>query len=191
MWIIKMELSIEEKRILISVAKNAVEKEFNNIPPIEVDFQKYPLLNSTSGAFVTLTRDDRLRGCIGYIISDKPLVDTVTEAAVQAAKHDPRFPSISFEEFPNIDFEISVLSKPFPMESYEDIILGQHGLILTEQGRRGLLLPQVPIEHNMNKEEYLNALCQKAGFHPDLWKEKQLKLEAFTALVFSEKELEE
>jgi uncharacterized protein (TIGR00296 family) len=77
------------------------------------------------------------------------------------------------------------------MESYEDIILGQHGLILTEQGRRGLLLPQVPIEHNMNKEEFLNALCQKAGFHPDYWTEKQLSLEAFTALVFSEKDLEE
>ena len=186
-----MELSIEEKRILISIAKNAIEKEFDNIPPIEIDFERYPLLSSTSGAFVTLTRDNRLRGCIGYIISDKPLVDTVAEAAVQAAMHDPRFPSVSSEEFPNIDFEISVLSKPFPMESYEDIILGLHGLILNEQGRRGLLLPQVPIEHNMNKEEYLNALCQKTGFHPDLWKEKQLNLEAFTALVFSEKELEE
>ena len=74
------------------------------------------------------------------------------------------------------------------MESYDDIIVGTHGLILTEQGQRGLLLPQVPIDHNMNKEEYLSALCEKTGFYSSLWKEKTLSVEMFTANVFSEEE---
>jgi len=61
-------------------------------------------------------------------------------------------------------------------------------LILSEGDQRGLLLPQVPIEHRMNKEEYLSALCEKAGFYPDLWRERILNIEMFTAEVFSEKE---
>ena len=76
------------------------------------------------------------------------------------------------------------------MKSYDDIIIGTHGLILSERGRRGLLLPQVPIEHNMNKEDYLSALCQKTGFYSDFWKEKTLNIEMFTADIFSEDEVE-
>ena len=76
------------------------------------------------------------------------------------------------------------------MNSYEDIEIGKHGLILNEQGRRALLLPQVPIEHKMDLEEYLSSLCQKGGFSRNLWREKELSLEAFTAVVFSEDMME-
>jgi len=186
-----MELTLKEKQILVSLARNCIKKIFyDNVEIENTVFRDYPLLESKSGAFVTLTIEKRLRGCIGYIISDKPLIKTVEEAAQQAALHDPRFTPLTKEEFDLVDLEISILSEPFPMNSYEDIVVGIHGLILREGGRSGLLLPQVPIEHNFNKEEYLNALCQKAGLSPGYWKEKQLNLEAFTAQVFSEKDLE-
>ncbi|MEK6552637.1 MAG: AmmeMemoRadiSam system protein A, partial [Bacteroidota bacterium] len=111
-------------------------------------------------------------------------------AAIHASQNDPRFPSVRQSEVKDLLIEISVLSEPFPLNSYDEIEIGKHGLILEEKGRRGLLLPQVPIEHHMNREQYLNAICQKSGFSPGYWKTKQLKLNAFTATVFCEKDLE-
>ncbi len=76
------------------------------------------------------------------------------------------------------------------MKSYDDIVVGKHGLILEEGGQRGLLLPQVPVEHGMNKEQYLDAICRKTGVRQNLWREKLLNISLFTATVFNEKELE-
>ncbi|NOX19214.1 MAG: AmmeMemoRadiSam system protein A [Chlorobi bacterium] len=188
-----MELALEEKKILMEIARNSIKALFyDGVKPVdEKVIKQFPVLEKKAGAFVTLTEDKRLRGCIGYIIADRPLYKTIADAAVQAATNDPRFPELTKEEFDRIDLEISVLSEPFPIESYDDIIVGKHGLILTEGFHRGLLLPQVPIEHNMNKEQYLTSLCHKAGLHGNCWKEKQLNLEAFTANVFSENDLTE
>lgn len=186
-----MELSTEEKKILLKAARTAIKSIFTGEEILSIDYEKYPALKSNAGAFVTLTEFGRLRGCIGYIISDKPLYETVCDAAINAAQNDPRFPPLRESELDSISIEISILSEPFPLNSYDEIVLGKHGLILEEKGRRGLLLPQVPIEHNLNKEQYLDAICQKAGFPAGYWKTKQLKLSGFTALVFNEKELEE
>ncbi len=175
---------------MLQIARDSIAFIYDNNFSSKIDYSKYPILETEKGAFVTLTKNHNLRGCIGYIISDMPLHKTIDDAARQAAIGDPRFPKLTKEEFTKIEIEISILSEPFPMESYEDIIVGTHGLILTEQGMRGLLLPQVPIEHNMNKEEYLSALCEKSGFHSNFWKERTLNIEMFTATVFSEKDLE-
>lgn len=183
-----MDISKEEKQILLDAARNTIQSLFEEVELTKPDYKKHPILKSHSGAFVTLTIDDNLRGCIGYIISDEPLFDTVCNAATSAAMHDPRFPQLSRKEFDKIHIEISILSEPFPIESYEDIEVGKHGLILEDEGRRGLLLPQVPIEHNMNRDQYLSALCNKAGFRSDYWQKKQLRLKAFTATVFEEEE---
>jgi AmmeMemoRadiSam system protein A len=120
----------------------------------------------------------------------QPLFETVCDAAIQAAKEDPRFPPLNENEFEKIEIEISILSEPFPMNSYDEIEIGKHGLILEESGRRALLLPQVPIEHNLNKEQFLSALCQKGGFNQDFWKEKTLNISMFTAAIFSEEDME-
>jgi len=93
-------------------------------------------------------------------------------------------------EMKNIAIEISVLSEPFQLNSYDEIEIGKHGLILEEKGRRGLLLPQVPVEHHMGKDQYLDAICQKTGFPAGYWRDKLLKLSGFTATVFSEEEME-
>jgi len=184
-----MHILIEEKKIMLQIARNSIASIFDSNIEIEVDFAKHPILNSQKGAFVTLTKNNHLRGCIGYIISYRPLYETIKDAARQAAIGDPRFSELKQKELEQIKIEISILSEPFPIKSYDDIIVGIHGLILSEQGRQGLLLPQVPIEHKMNKEEYLSAICQKAGFHSDLWKERTLNIEMFTADVFSEEEV--
>ena len=185
-----MELTVEEKKTLLEAARKSIQLLFDKQKVPEPDFGKFPSLKSNAGAFVTITKHGGLRGCIGYILSDKSLFTTVCEAAVQSASNDPRFPPVGKNEVDKLAIEISVLSPPFPLNSYDEIIVGKHGLILEEKGRRGLLLPQVPIEHHLNKEQYLDAICQKTGFTPGYWKTKQLQLSGFTANVFSEEELE-
>lgn len=181
-----MDLSTEEKKILLEAARNSIATIFNDFEQPTVDYDKYPTLKINAGAFVTLTINKKLRGCIGYIISDQPLFETVCDAAIQAAQNDPRFSPVTLKELDKISIEISILSPPFPLNSYNEIILGKHGLIMEEKGRRGLLLPQVPVEHNLNLNQYLDAICQKTGFPPGYWKQKQLKLSGFTAIIFSE-----
>lgn len=185
-----MTITSEEKKILLVAARNSIASLYEKVIIEKPDYEKFSVLKSYSGAFVTLTKHKQLRGCIGYIIGNQPVFDTVCEAAVQAAKSDPRFSPVSKDELKDISIEISILSEPFFLGSYDEIELGKHGLILEEKGKRGLLLPQVPIEHNMNKEDYLDAICQKSGFNKSYWREKELKLKAFTATVFSEEDLE-
>jgi hypothetical protein len=185
-----MEITLEEKKILLSTARNSIESAFSGEKPRPVEKDKYPLFNSHCGAFVTLTISRHLRGCIGYIISDRPLIETVFEAARHAAFEDPRFAPLTKTELPKTEIEISILSVPFPMNNYDEIEIGRHGLILEEKGRRGLLLPQVPVEHKMNRDEYLDAICEKAGFSAGYWRTKQLKINLFTADVFSESKTE-
>lgn len=186
-----MKISTEEKLILLNAARDSIKSKFEETEIQTPDYNKYPTLKSKSGAFVTLTENKNLRGCIGYIISNKKLFDTVCDAAIQAAFHDLRFYPLQKNELERISIEISILSEPFPLKSYDEIKLGVHGLIIEEEGRRGLLLPQVPIEHKMNKEEYLDAICQKAGLPKNLWREKQVNLSGFTATVFSEESIKE
>ncbi len=181
-----MEISSEEKEILLEIARKSIVAEFTGEKIPVPDYDKHPILKSRSGAFVTLTENGMLRGCIGYILSDRPLFETVREAAVQAAMNDPRFRPVKESEVEKISLEISILSEPFPLKSYDEIEIGKHGLILEEKGRRGLLLPQVPVEHHMNKDQYLDAICRKSGFPADYWRTKQIKLSGFTATVFSE-----
>jgi len=181
-----MELSSQEKQQLLSLARFSIQSAFySDLAEPQLDKDNL-LYKSKSGSFVTLTIDRKLRGCIGYIQSQQELYKTIAEAAYQAAFYDPRFSPLTENEYENISIEISILSEPFPLESYDEIIIGTHGLIVEEEGRKGLLLPQVPIEHKMSKDEYLSAICNKAGLYSEYWKEKQLNLKAFTATVFSE-----
>jgi AmmeMemoRadiSam system protein A len=186
-----MNFSREEKEILLQAARDSISSLFVEKEIGEPDYLKHPNLKLKAGAFVTLKEFEELRGCIGYVISDLPLFKTVCNAARSAAVQDPRFYPLREDELNKIEIEISVLSPPFKMNNYDDIILGTHGLILEDLGRKGLLLPQVPVEHNMNKEEYLDAICNKAGLPENTWKSKQLNMKLFTASVFSEEEMRE
>jgi len=184
----EMELSDEEKRILLNAARESILEEFSECDVTKIDYKAYPKLKMELGALVTLHIENELRGCIGYIIAQKPLFETIVEAAKHSAFGDPRFDELSRDEVANIEIEISVLSQFEPIKNYDEIIIGKHGLLL-EEGGRAVLLPQVATEQNYNRAQFLTSLCRKAGMYGDYWKERMLNIKVFTALVFSEKEL--
>jgi len=180
-----MELTEEERRILLKTARESILQEFDKISIAPVDYITCPTLKLKLGAFVTLKIIKELRGCIGFIIGNKPLYETIIEAAKHSAFGDPRFLPLTREEFDLIKIEISVLSPFTAIKSYEEIEIGKHGLLLDEGGR-AVLLPQVANEYNYNREQFLTALCHKAGLYGNYWRERMLKIKIFTALVFGE-----
>jgi len=182
-----MNISQEEKDILLKAARQSVGSLFDGKEPDQPDYKKYPLLKEKLGTFVTLTINHQLRGCIGYIIGHEPLFNTICSAAIHAAVNDPRFSALKKIEFEKIHIEISILSEFIPIKSYDEIIIGKHGLYLDEGGG-GLLLPQVATEHKMNREQFLTAICHKSGLYGEYWKERTLKIKVFSAEMFSEEE---
>lgn len=180
-----MLLTNEEKQILLKAARNSIRK-YLGIQEVNDGYIKTPNLIKEMGAFVTINEENELRGCIGYIESNTPLYQTVKDAAKQAAFNDPRFIPIRKEEYELLRIEISVLYAPYPLNSYDDIIIGKHGLIINEPGHRGLLLPQVATEYNFDVPMYLSALCEKAGLYHNEWRKREIKLMAFECEVFSE-----
>jgi len=181
-----MEISEEEKKLLLSAARNSIKSFFDGEEYKPIDFNLYPGLKQNLGAFVTLKIDDTLRGCIGYVFSQESLYDTVCEAAKQSAFCDPRFFPLTREEFEKVKIEISILSPPQKINNYDEIIIGKHGLILEEGKIRAILLPQVAVAHNFLREQFLSALCEKGGLPPAAWQLQKLNLMVFTAEVFSE-----
>ncbi|MFW9929903.1 MAG: AmmeMemoRadiSam system protein A [Candidatus Thorarchaeota archaeon] len=185
-----MELTEEDKVILLSAARESINSVFTEegYPPTP-DYNQFPNLKQNCGAFVTLRINNDLRGCIGYIFSQTALFETVCDAAKQSAFSDPRFFPLSSEELNKVDIEISVLSIPVYLNSYNDIKLGIHGLLLEEGSHKSVLLPQVATENNLSIEEFLSILCEKAGLSSQIWKIKMLNLKSFEAQVFSEEEI--
>jgi AmmeMemoRadiSam system protein A len=178
-------LGSRERQLLLDVARRAVTRaaEFHetlaNLPSDEI-------LQRPGGAFVTLRRrSGRLRGCIGQLPSQDPLVAVVAHCAKAAALEDPRFSKVSPQELSEIAIEISVLS---PLESIapDKIVPGKHGLVLTRGSNRGVLLPQVAAEFHFSAERFLEETCLKAGLERMAWKDGATRIEAFTAEVFSE-----
>ena len=183
-----MITSEEERSILLHAAREAIRSLFDDEVRIPVvDFSYYPeLKKKDAGAFVTLTKNGKLRGCVGYITSIKPLFDTVIDAAKNSAINDPRFPTLRAEELSHIDIEVSILSTPESFDGYESIIIGKHGLLLDEEQYRSVLLPQVAIEHKFSVSEFLSALCEKAGLDRNTWVKENLDIKVFTAEIISE-----
>jgi AmmeMemoRadiSam system protein A len=143
-----------------------------------------PHLAEERGAFTTLHLKGQLRGCIGYVLPVASLYKTIAATAVAAAFEDPRFDPVTVEEASDLKIEISVMSPLFPISPHQ-IEIGKHGLIISFEGRRGLLLPQVPLEHSWDVETFLNETCHKAGLPIEGWR-NGAQLEAFTAEIFSE-----
>lgn len=180
-------LSPSEKKELLTIARNTMETfvKTGKAPDVAT---KDPRLNEVQGAFVTIRKHGALRGCIGNIIGQEPLYETVRDMAVSAASQDPRFPPLTAAELKDVDVEVSVLSKPHRVQDASQIQLGKHGVIVSNGFRQGVFLPQVAEETGWTKEEFLSELCsQKAGLPPDAWKDPNVSLYVFTADVFAEK----
>lgn len=175
-----------QKKILLKIARDSIKEYLQNRKFIKPKVDD-PELKEKKGAFVTLKIKGELRGCIGYPLPYKPLYSAVAELAIESATSDPRFPPLQPDELENVEIEISALTLPRPISSYEEIEIGKHGIIVSKGPFKGLLLPQVPVEYGWDLEEYLSHGCLKAGLPSDEWK-KGVEIEVFEAEVFSEKE---
>jgi AmmeMemoRadiSam system protein A len=137
------------------------------------------------GVFTSLYLRGELRGCVGYVLPVSPVYRAVADTARAAAFEDTRFSPVTPPEARNLEIELSILSPPQPI-SAEAVEIGRHGLLITMAGHRGLLLPQVPVEHNWDRATFLEQTCRKAGLPLDAW-HKGATIEVFTAEVFGEK----
>lgn len=185
-------LDSQERRILLKLARLFIEKAAQSGSLDGLGVEPLPgRLWKPAGAFVTLRRGERLRGCIGQLeSSESPLALAVAWAAKAAALEDPRFEPVRPHELPGLTIEISVLT-PFEEIAPENVIIGTHGLVIQQGNRRGLLLPQVAAEHNLSREQFLEETCIKAGLPRDAWRARATKVFAFSAEVFSEEDYPE
>jgi uncharacterized protein len=177
-------LAESAKQTLLDVARRAVRlaaergELLENLPSDEE-------LQRPAGAFVTLHRFGGLRGCVGQLASNEPLISVVAYCAMAAALEDPRFTPMSAAELDGVEIEISVLS-PLTEISPDKIEAGKHGLLVSNRGNRGVLLPQVALEHQWDAQRFLEETCVKAGLERDAWRHTETRIQAFTAEVFSE-----
>ena len=176
------EYSPGEREILLQLAHRAIEARLRG-ERIDLTSPNEHLAEER-GAFTTLHLQSKLRGCIGYPLPVAPLYRTIAETAAAAAFEDPRFEAVTAAEAPLLKMEISVMSKLFPIQA-EEVEVGRHGLLVSMDGTRGLLLPQVPREHCWDRETFLNETCRKAWLPIDAWRHGA-QLQAFTAEIFGE-----
>jgi AmmeMemoRadiSam system protein A len=179
------EFTPEERVILLKLAHESIlsaleHREMSLIPPS-------PHFSEPRGAFTTLYFQGQLRGCVGYVLPISSLYGTVAETARAAAFEDTRFPPVTLQEAASLEVSLSILS-PLKIIRPEEVEIGVHGLVVAQGGRRGLLLPQVPVEHHWVRRTFIEQTCQKAGLPLDAW-QKGATLEAFTAEVFGDREI--
>lgn len=179
------QLNEAEQKTLLNIAKQAVETYTRTNKIIEVK-ETNVNLNKHQGAFVTLKKDNDLRGCIGIFESKEPLYQNVIDMAIAAANNDPRFSPVSKDELNDLEYEISVLSPLRKINSWKEIEIGRHGVEIKHGMRRGIFLPQVASENNWDLNTFMSVLCtQKAGLPADCWKNPETEIYVFTAQVFS------
>lgn len=179
-------LSDPEKDFLLKVARSSLEHAVRQNPPTEVT-TSFAALLEPRGAFVTLRIGEYLRGCIGYVDPVHPLLQTIQEVAAKAALEDTRFPPVRREELEHIWIEISILSPPSRISAPSEIEIGRDGLLLEVGKRRGLLLPQVALEHQWDRETFLAQTARKAGLASEDWRDEGAIVSTFTADIFSER----
>jgi uncharacterized protein (TIGR00296 family) len=190
------ELSDDEGRFLITLARNTVMTYLEKGETIKPPKETPKKLFEKCGVFVTINSinngDKELRGCIGYPYPTSPLVEAVIDSAINAATQDPRFEPLSLSELGKVVFEVSVLTPPVkveaknPQDYLSKIKVGEDGLIVERGFYKGLLLPQVPVEWGWCEEDFLCQCCMKAGLPPDSWLTKDAKVYKFKAIIFEE-----
>jgi AmmeMemoRadiSam system protein A len=176
------EFSVQERALLLHLAHQAITatldgREISLAPPS-------PHLAEPRGVFTTLYRRGDLRGCVGYVLPVTSLYQTVAESARGAAFDDSRFSPVTLEETAELQVSLSILSaleRILPNE----VEVGRHGLLVSLGAYRGLLLPQVPVDHGWDRATFLEQTCRKAGLPLNAW-QSGARLEAFTAEVFAD-----
>jgi AmmeMemoRadiSam system protein A len=178
-------VNVDQQNFLLKLARDAIAFYIKKGKSLKATCRE-GALSEKRGAFVTLKKDGQLRGCIGYTLPQAPLCETVIDAAEKAAFQDFRFPPLERGELDEVRIEISVLGLPRRIKDPAEVEVGRHGILISRGGRRGLLLPQVPLEWDWDRETFLRHGCLKAGLEPEAWRDPQTRIEVFTAQVFSE-----
>ncbi len=183
-------LTEEQQEEVLQYARKNIESFVRDREKIDIDNSDY--LDQERGLFVTIkTKDGKLRGCIGRPYPNQTLKEALVDASASATR-DPRFPPLSQEELDDIEIEVTVLTEPEEIEvnSLEQargkIEIGKHGLIIKGNRSSGLLLPQVPVDNDMNLREFLDHTCRKAGLPPGSWKKEDVDVLKFQGQVFTE-----
>ncbi|MEM0154556.1 MAG: TIGR00296 family protein [Methanothrix sp.] len=190
------KLTLKEGEELVHAARNAIELTLKSpIAKKTVLYESIKDFDWPSGAFVTLSHYPlgALRGCVGFPRPSMALGKAVVDSAISAAFDDPRFVPVSFNELTDLIIEVSVLSELEPMsgsekEKLKSIKIGRDGLMIEYGIYSGLLLPIVAVEEKWGPEEFLNAVCEKAGIPEDYWKQRNVRLYKFSTQVFKEEE---
>ena len=178
---------------MLAIARESIASRLENRDARypQTDASRHPVLKTPCGAFVTLHKtsgagERALRGCIGRMVANMPLEETVRRMAGEAAFGDPRFRPLEKEELAFCHIEISALSPMSPCPDPRQVRVGVHGLYLVFGGRSGVLLPQVPVEQGWSLDEYLDYICVKAGVPAGSLDAPGAELSTFTAVVFGE-----
>lgn len=182
----KFALSDNERAELLKIARASVESAVRDRKAYEPVAPSSDVLLQERGVFVTLTKKGELRGCIGYVSPIRPLYMAVRDVAAYAALRDSRFPPVKPEELRDLQYEISVLSPFQHVLKPETVRVGEHGLLIRQGDREGVLLPQVPVEQHWDRRTFLEQASEKAGLSADAWQDGATDVFTFTALVFSE-----
>ncbi|HYK81922.1 MAG TPA: AmmeMemoRadiSam system protein A [Gemmatimonadales bacterium] len=180
------ELTPADRAALLDLARRTLAAHLAGqpLPPVPA----LPAAALRRGAFVTITEQGVLRGCIGHIAADRELGSVVRAMTVAAARDDPRFAPVTPDELPYLALEISVLSEPAPLTPVDParVVVGRDGLLVRRGRHIGLLLPQVATEYHWEPAAFLTATCRKAGLPPEGWREPGTAVFTFQADVFGE-----
>ena len=182
----ELSLTKAEKDALLRIARNSVETAVRSRGTYECSTGGFPALARGCGAFVTLSKKDEIRGCIGHVSAHQPLYLTVRDVAARAALHDSRFHPVEVSELPGLHYEISVLSSLRRVRDVREVIIGQTGLLIYAGAHEGLLLPQVATERKWDRPTLLQQVCRKAGLPANAWQDPDADVFRFTAVVFGE-----
>jgi AmmeMemoRadiSam system protein B/AmmeMemoRadiSam system protein A len=182
-------LTETDKKQLLLVARNTLNEYIQKGKTPEINTENFsPVIKQNCGAFVTLHKNGKLRGCIGQFTAQKPLYLIIQDMAKAASTEDYRFEKVTSDELQSIDIEISVLSPLKLIKSIDEIELGKHGIYIMKGNRGGTFLPQVATETGWSKEEFLGHCAQdKAGIGWNGWKDAEIFI--YTAIVFGEKDI--
>ena len=176
-------LSDSDRQSLLCLAREAViEAVFRG--QILAEIPSGGIFSHQRGVFVTLHVGKRLRGCIGVVEPNESLGGSIVRCAASAALQDSRFPAMRPEELSALRIEISLLYAPLPIR-LEQIEIGSHGLLISRGSQRGLLLPQVAVQHHFSAEQFLAETCRKAQLPPEAWRDPDANLFGFTCEIFS------
>ena len=179
-------LSDQEKQELLALARNSVESAVRDHKLYDFSSSASPTLLQDRAAFVTITENGELRGCVGYVAALESLQSTVRDVAAMAALKDDRFSPVTESELKNLHYEVSVLSPFRRVSDVKQIHIGQQGLLLKQGQNEGVLLPQVPVDEHWIVPTFLQQVAVKAGLPPDAWHDPRSDLFMFSAVVFSD-----